>query len=338
MKLVQHNYLFIAMKNISISNKDIEKVYQHIRHDLLHTPLQYSHILSDLSGAKVYFKQEYNQISGSFKLRGILSKLHTLKHKEFSKPFVAASTGNHAAAFAHASRKFGFKGILFHPEDANVAKLKAIEHYPIEKIAFGNSSMVTEKKATQYANEIGGVLIHPYNDMEIIKGQGTIGIEIREDLPDVDYVLAPVGGGGLISGLCCYFNNDNSVKVIGCQPENASEMYDSVRLGSIVEPSTKPTISDATAGGIEEDALTYHICKKYIDGFELSSEEEIKKAVPFVIKYHQTLIEPSSALPVAALLNSKGKYKGKNVVLVLTGKKININLLSEILLEYANYY
>ncbi|HCC70856.1 MAG TPA: serine/threonine dehydratase [Bacteroidales bacterium] len=332
------DFIYAIMKNIPISYKEIEKVYRQIKHNLLHTPLQYSHRLSKISGAEVYFKQEYAQISGSFKLRGILSKLYTLKREDFTKQFVAASTGNHAAAFAHASRKFGFKGILFLPNNTGKAKLEAIEHYPIEKIFFGNSSMETEKKATEHANEIDGVLIHPYNDVEIIKGQGTIGIEIRQDLPDVDYILAPVGGGGLISGLSIYFSNDDSVNIIGCQPENASEMYDSVRLNKIVEPSTTPTISDATAGGIEDDALTYHICKKYIDGFELSSEEEIMKAIPFIIKYHQTLIEPSSALPVAALLNSNGKYKGKKVVLVLTGKKIDINLLKDILVKYSNYY
>lgn len=321
-----------------INREDIEKVYERIKHSLRQTPLQYSHSLSQISGAKVYLKKEFTQISGSFKYRGLQSKISGLKEEDFRKTFVAASTGNHAAAFAYASEKYGFRGVLFHPEKISTAKLKAIEHYPIEKIAFGTSSMETEKRATEYATEIAGVLIHPYNDPAIIKGQGTIGIEIRQDLPDVDYVLAPVGGGGLIAGLCSYFSDNDSVRVIGCQPKNAAEMYDSVRLNKIVEPSTLPTISDATAGGIEDDALTFHICKKYIDGFELSSEEEIKKAIPFVIKYHQTLIEPSSALPVAALLNSKGKYSGKKVVLVLTGKKIDINLLKDILLEYASYY
>ncbi len=320
-----------------IKRDQIEDVYKKIRKDLIHTPLHYSPVLSKISGAEVYFKLEYLQVSGSFKLRGILSKLSTLPKEDFKKLFVASSTGNHAAAFAHASDKFGFKGILFLPVDVKESKVKAIEHYPLEKIFFGNSSMETEKKATDHAREIGGVLIHPYNDIEIIKGQGTIGIEIMQDLPEVDVVLAPVGGGGLISGLCSYFSDRSFVDVIGCQPVNASEMYDSIKNNKIVAPSTIDTISDATAGGIEADALTYHICKEHISGFELSTEEEIKKAIPFTIKYHHTLIEPSSALPIAALLNSK-KYAGKKVVLVLTGKKIDINLLKMVLNEYSNYY
>lgn len=320
-----------------ISKSQIKDVYKKIEKDLIHTPLHYSPVLSNISGAEVYFKLEYLQISGSFKLRGVLSKLSTLSLDDFQKPFVASSTGNHAAAFAYASDKFGFNGILFLPKDVKEAKVKAIEHYPLEKILFGNSSMETEKKATEYAAEIGGILIHPYNDPEIIKGQGTIGIEIKKDLPDVDAILAPVGGGGLVSGLCAYFSDDSSADIIGCQPVNASEMYDSIKEGKIVPPSNLDTISDATAGGIEADALSYHICKEYISGFELITEEDIKKAISFVIKYHQTLIEPSSALPVAALLNSK-EYKGKKVVLVLTGKKIDISLLKEILNTYTDCY
>lgn len=320
-----------------LSRLHIEERYTVISKDILHTPLVFSPVLSSISGASVYLKMEHLQYTGSFKLRGILSKLSTLRKEDFKLTFVAASTGNHAAAFAYASEKFGFKGVLFLPKDVKKSKVKAIEHYPIEKIFFGNSSMETEKKATDHAREIGGILIHPYNDIEIIKGQGTLGIEILQDLPDVDAILAPVGGGGLISGLCSYFSEDSSVDIIGCQPVNASEMYDSVKNNLIVAPSTLNTISDATAGGIEADALSYHICKEYISGFELSTEEEIKKAIPFTIKYHHTLIEPSSALPIASILNSK-KYAGKKVVLILTGGKIDINLLRTVLDEYSNHY
>lgn len=320
-----------------ISKKDIEHRYKVIKEDINTTPLVYSHELSKISGANVYLKMENLQRTGSFKIRGVLSKLSTIKSKEFNKSFVAASTGNHAAAFGHAAKKYGYKGILFLPEQTNEAKVKALDAYPIEKFFYGKNSMETEAKATAYAKEIEGVLIHPYNDIEIIKGQGTIGLEIQEQLPEVDTILAPIGGGGLISGIASYYADNKTVNVVGCQPINASEMYHSVQKGTIVSPSNLETISDASAGGIETDAITFDICKNLVSSFELVEEEEIKKALAFIVKHHQTIIEPACALTVAPLLNSK-KYVGKNVVLVLTGKKININLLIEILQNYGDYY
>ncbi|NER13006.1 pyridoxal-phosphate dependent enzyme [Leptobacterium flavescens] len=320
-----------------ITIEEVNKAYENIRADIRRTSLEFSPELSRISGAEVYLKMEQLQLTGSFKIRGVLNKIRSIETADFNKTFVAASTGNHAAAFAYASDRFNFKGDLFLPEKTSEAKIRAIEKYAVKKIFYGRNSMETEAKATSHAQEINGILIHPYNDIHIICGQGTIGVEIKEQLPELDTVLAPIGGGGLISGLCAYFQDDKTVNVIGCQPANADEMYASVKEGHIVSPSTLDTISDATAGGIEENALTYDICKKMLSGFEIIEEEAIKKAVAFIVKYHQTLVEPASALPVAALLNSKN-YKGKKVVLVLTGKKINTSLLTQILVEYGNYY
>ncbi len=316
--------------------EEIINAYLKIKDDILKTPLEYSSKLSEISGAKVFLKMEHLQYTGSFKIRGVLNKIKSLGKTNFQKTFIAASTGNHAAAFGYASKVFGFNGVLFMPENVNDVKQDALKAYDVKKYIYGKNSMETEAKATSYANEISGILIHPYNDREIIKGQGTIGVEIQDQLSEIDTVLAPVGGGGLISGLCSYFA-DNKVMVIGCQPKNASEMYDSVKCGKIVPPSTLSTIADATAGGIETEALTFDICKNQLDGFELIDEDKIKKAVAFMVKYHQTIIEPGAALPVAALLNSK-KYKDKNVVLVLTGKKINHQLLTKIIDNYGNSY
>jgi len=319
-----------------IKKSEIESTYKKIREDLFTTPLIRAEELSRISGAEVYLKMEHLQKTGSFKLRGILSKLNTINKEDFKKTFVTASTGNHAAAFAYASEAFGFKGVLFMPEKTSLAKIKAIEHYPVKKHFFGSSSVQTEAKAGSFAIETGGLFIHPYNDLDIIKGQATIGLEIERDLPESDAVLAPIGGGGLISGLCLYYM-ESGVDVIGCQPLNASEMYESVKAGKIVPPSKLETISDATAGGIDKKAISYNICKNYLGGFELIREEDIKKALAFVIKYHHTLIEPASALPVAALLNNRS-YKGRKVVLVLTGRKINSDLLTNILNSYGDYY
>ena len=320
-----------------VHKKEIEIAYKSIKDEILKTPLIHSPKLSAISGANVYLKMEHLQVTDSFKIRGVLTKLKSIHKKDFSKIFVAASTGNHAAAFGYASDKFDFKGKLFLPIDIKEEKLKAISKYAFEKVLYGNSSMETERKATEYAKEIDGVLIHPYNDIEIIKGQGTIAIEIAEQFPEVDTIIAPIGGGGLISGICSYFSEDNNVTIVGSQPKNASEMEQSIRANKIVAPSKEKTIADATAGGIEENSITFTICKKHLSSIETIEEEAIKKAVAFLYKYHKTIVEPGAALPVAALL-SGDKYRNKNVVLVLTGKKINKQLLTEINKNYGDCY
>ena len=320
-----------------IHKNDIEVAYNSIKGDILKTPLIHSPKLSEISGANVYLKMEHLQLTSSFKIRGVLIKVKSLNKKDFDKTFIAASTGNHAAAFGYASEKFGFKGKLFLPKSVTEEKLKGISKYTFEKVFYGNNSMETEARATHYAKEINGVLIHPYNDVEIIKGQGTIAAEIVAQLPQIDTIIAPVGGGGLISGICSYFSENEQVDVIGCQPENASEMHDSIKVNKIVTPSVLTTIADAAAGGIEDDALTFSICKKYLSHIELVAEETIKKAVAFLYKYHDTTVEPTAALPVATLLKDT-IYRNKNVVLVLTGKKINTQLLTEINKYYGNCY
>ncbi len=317
-----------------IISQEIADAYLSIKSNILKTPLEYSPKLSKISKARVFLKMEHQQHMGSFKLRGVLAKMKSLKKSDFKKTFVAASTGNHAAAFAYASKTFGFDAILFMPKNVSRVKRDALEPYGIRQYLFGKNCMETEEKARKYAEENGCILIHPYNDRDIIKGQGTIGIEIQDQLPEVDTVLAPIGGGGLVSGLCSYFDDDK-VHVIGCQPVNASEMYESVQCGTIVSPSNRTTIADATAGGIEKDSLTFDICKNQLNGFELIYENEIKKAIAFIVQNHKTIIEPGAALPVAALLRGQ-KYQGRNVVLVLSGKKINHQLLTEIIDNYGD--
>ncbi|WP_109852288.1 threonine/serine dehydratase [Aquimarina sp. AU58] len=316
---------------------DIIDAYKISKPDLNRTPMAYSPELSKISGANVFLKMEFLQYTGSFKIRGVLTKVRSLDKSVFDKTFVAASTGNHAAAFGYASEKFGFKGVLFLPKKTSDAKIKALEQYRMRVIFYGENSLETEEKATAYVKDINGVLIHPYNDPEIIKGQGTIAVEIEEQVPEVDTILTPVGGGGLASGISTYFSTNDSVSVIGCQPKNASEMYLSIQQDGIVPPSTLSTIADASAGGIENNAITFDICKKYLSGFEVIEEEDIKKALAFIMKYHKVEIEPTAALPVAALLQSKA-YHGKNVVLVLTGKKIDNQLLTQIMVKYGDYY
>ncbi len=318
-----------------VTRDDIIKAHNRFDDQVFKTPMVYSSELSKVSGASVYLKMEHLQNSGSFKLRGALNKINGLSPSDSRKTLVAASTGNHGAAFAHVTNMRGIKSVLFLPEKAIPAKVKALEPYSVDIRYFGEKSMEAEQRAAEFANEIDGVLVHPYNDPEIIAGQGTIGIEIEEQLSDVEVVMASIGGGGLISGLATYFSTNNAIEVIGSQPENAAEMYHSIKNGHIVEPSEDDTISDATAGGLEDNSITYQICRQHLSGIDLCTEEQIREAVAFIVRNHQTIIEPGAALSVATLMNTD-KYRGKKVAIVLTGKKINIDLLTKILAEYGN--
>lgn len=318
-----------------ITKNDIIARYKVIKDHIYKTPLFFSESLSKVSGANVYLKLENMQHTGSFKLRGVLSKLSTLKENETNTILVAASTGNHAAAFGFLVEKLNYKGVLFLPTSINKSKLTALKELPIEIIYHGTNSSEAEARATEYAKKTGAILIHPYNDKEIIKGQGSVGLEIQQQLPEVDQILVPVGGGGLIAGIACYFSEEPEVSIVGCQPINASEMHQSIQQNEIVPPSTLPTISDASAGGIDKEAITFDLCKQWVSNFELISEEAIEEALAFMIYQHGFIIEPTSALTISPLLNSK-QYTGKNVVLVITGRKINHQLLKNIIQDNDN--
>jgi len=176
------------------------------------------------------------------------------------------------------------------------------------------------------------VYVPPYNDLKIIGGQATIGIELRRQIENINTVLVPVGGGGLISGIAGYLKSiDKNIEIIGCQPENSAVMYESIKAGKIVERELKPTLADASAGGIEKGTITFEICKKYVDDFILITEEEIKEGIKLFIEKHNLLIEGTGALPAASYLKAIEKFKNKNVVLILSGARIGLDQLKEVL-------
>jgi threonine dehydratase len=318
-----------------INAKDIQTAHAKIKGYITKTPLVYSQELSKVLEANVYLKMEQFQITGSFKLRGMMHKILGLEKQSFDRPLVAASTGNHASAFGYAAEKFGFSGTLFLPKNVNPEKAKLLKKYGQLTIYFeGNNSLETETIAAVYARKHKRVLIHPYNDTEIIKGQGTVALEIEGQLPNTDLVLVPVGGGGLAAGTASYFMDKENVAVIGCQPKNASEMYSSIKEGKIVPPSTLTSIADAAAGGIEKNAVTYPICKNGLTDFKVVDENSIEEAMALLFHHHKIIVEPTAALPLAALLQTS-RYRHKNVVLVLTGKTISKTLLTKIINRYA---
>ena len=297
------------------------------------TPLEFSPYLSALSGAKVYLKLENYQLTGSFKVRGALNKVLSLSKGELTSGVITASTGNHAAAVAHATKIAGTRAKIFMPETVSQVKVNNLKYFSnVELVYAGQDSVESELKAIEVAEKEQLPYISPYNDEAVISGQGTVGFEIFAELPEVDAVLIPVGGGGLISGIAGFLKKKSAkIEIIGCQPENSAVMYHSLEAGKVLEIPSKPTISDGTAGGMELDSITFQVCQEYVDRFHLVSEEEIIAALEIVLTSHYMLVEGAAGLSVASLLKNKAQYQGKNVVLILCGNKISHDLLESVI-------
>ncbi len=296
------------------------RIAEHVRL----TPCDTSRFLSDAGGADVTVKLECLQVSGSFKFRGVINKVLSLDEEERSRLLVAASTGNHGAAFAHAVKEFDLDGKMFMPKTAAPVKMEKLRRTGIAMELVGEDCVEAENHAATFARDHGHTWISPYNDPVIVHGQGTIAVEILEQLGRVDVVLVPVGGGGLISGVAGYLKEkDPEVTVIGCQPRNSCVMQQSIAQGRIVEAPSLPTISDGTAGGIEMGSITFDLCRRYVDDFILLEEEEISSAMGRFFHHEEIALEGAAALPVAALLGSGKRFSGQRVVLIASGGNVD---------------
>jgi threonine dehydratase len=297
------------------------------------TPLEFSAYLSHLCECHVYLKLENLQVTGSFKARGGLNKVLSLSEQEKHQGVVTASTGNHAAAVALALQQTTVSGVIYMPENVAPNKVENLKQYADVELRFaGQDSVESEAAALAEAKKTGKIFISPYNDPQVIGGQGTIGLELLKQIPDMQAVLVPVGGGGLISGIAgCLKHKHPEIEVVGCQPENSAVMYHSIQAGEILDLESRPTISDGTAGGIEQGSITFEICRHQVDGYHLVTEDEIKNALFIMMQHHQMMVEGAAGLSIAALIKNKDRYKGKKVVLIICGNKMSMGLLKEVL-------
>ncbi len=296
------------------------------------TPLEYSSYYSDISGAEVWLKLENLQVTGSFKARGAFNKTLSLNEYQKSVGCVTASSGNHGAASANAMRELEITGLVFLPEKTSSIKVDAIKRAGCEVRFFGKDGVDTEIYARQYAFDNNLTFLSPYNDEEVIAGQGTCGKEIIDCLPDCDAVFVAVGGGGLISGIAGYMKSKSpNIDIIGCQPEASAVMAHSIDSGKIIEIESNPTLSDGTAGGIEKDAITFDLCKNLVDYYELISEKQIVENIQTFIDTHRMLIEGAAAVALAGFLANKERYVGKKVVVVVCGGNIARKTLASII-------
>lgn len=310
---------------------EVIDAYERIQDYVRRTPLEYSPYLSELCEADVYLKYESEQKTGSFKVRGAFNFFLSAPDK-CRNGVVAASTGNHALAVAHVCRELNMRGTVYVPENASEVKLNALKHYPVEIIRYGDDCMVAEVYAREVSEKKGLPFISPYNDLKVVAGQGTVGYELNDQLNHIDHVLVSVGGGGLISGVAGYLKYLNkNVIITGCLPENSPVMYESVRAGKIIEMQCSATLSDGTAGGIEQGAVTFDLCRELVDDYILLNEEEIKEAVLLMIEHHHKIIEGAAGVAIASVIKEKEKYRNKNVVIVLCGANISTADIRQVL-------
>lgn len=312
--------------------REISDAHRRLRGKVLRTPYMHSRWLSEAVGGHVRLKLESEQHTGSFKARGALNKLLWLREQGIEALPVTASTGNHGQGFARALHLLDMEGKVFLPHGADASKAEAIASWGAELEYYADDPYETEVHTRQLAEKEGWVYVSPYNDLQVVAGQGTIAAEIYEQGPAPDTILATVGGGGLISGLACHARDrDPEVRIVGSQPENSPEMSASVRAGEYREVETRPTLSDGSAGGFERGSITFDYCREWVDEFILVPEEEIEEGIRAMISHHHKLVEGSAAVAVAALLREPDRFAGRTTAVVICGANIAADKLKKVL-------
>jgi len=295
------------------------------------TPLVQSEFLTTFCGCPLFLKLENLQITSSFKPRGVFNKLLHLNAEEQNRGIITASAGNHGQAVAFAAQKLGYYARVVVPKPTPRVKIDGIKKYGADLVLFGENYDEAERKAKALAREDGCAYISPYNDELIIAGHGTIGLEILEALPDVDAVMVPLGGGGLLSGLIVAVKSIKpEVQVIGVQSKSSPVMYESLKAGKIVAVKK---VGNSVAEGLSGNVgpITFGIVQKYVDRVVLVEEETLRHAVYLLWAHDQQVAEGSGAAAVAPVIENKPLFKGKRVVSVVTGGNIDRDLFQSIL-------
>ena len=296
---------------------------------LLETNLIYSPIFSKESGNEVYIKPENLQKTGSFKIRGAYNKIANLTDEEKKRGVIASSAGNHAQGVAYGAKESGIKAVIVMPKSTPLIKVESTKQYGAEVILYGDVYDDAFKKAKELKEKDGYVFVHPFNDEDVLDGQGTIALEILENLPETDIILVPIGGGGLISGIACAAKIlKPEIKIIGVEPEGAASAYEAIKENKVVELKEANTIADGTAVKKIGD-LNFEYIKKYVDEIITISDYELMEAFLLLVEKHKIVAENSGILSIAAL--KKLKEKNKKVVSVISGGNIDVLMISSMI-------
>jgi threonine dehydratase len=300
------------------------------------TALVRSSFLSDLCGGEVFLKLENQQVTGSFKPRGVFNKLLHLAADERARGVVTASAGNHGQAVAYAAKQLGFSATIVLPAGMPHVKVEGIKKYGAEVVTYGSFFDEAEQKAKELAKSSGRIFISAYNDELVVAGHGTLGLEIVETLPGVQTIIVPVGGGGLIAGVAAAAKAVKpTLRVFGVQSEASPVMHDSLRAGKIVDLQNPhaQTIAEGLFGGLEKDAITFDIVKDCVDDVLVVREESIRQAIRLLWDRDQQVVEGSGASCVALMLENMGLVEGQIVVAIVTGGNIDDSLFRSIVAQ-----
>lgn len=315
-----------------VSIDDIEQARRRIKGHIKTTPLHHSQYLSELIEGSVFLKLESEQITGSFKVRGALNRLMTLTKEEAKKGVITASTGNHGLGTAFASKRLGISAKVVFPTDASVVKMKKMQDAGVEVIQSVGYAEI-ESYARELAEERGLTYVSPYNDPMIIAGAGTSGLELVEQLGNIDAVIVPIGGGGLISGIATVMKTMSPhTEMIGIQSEASPEVYESWMAGHWVDAEESDSLAQGLMGGVEPDSITLDIINEHVDRIILVREESILEAIRILYEKEKLVIEGAGAASIAVLIERKSELKGKRVIAIISGGNISedevISLLS----------
>jgi threonine dehydratase len=314
-----------------VTLKDIQAARKQLKGVVRNTPLKRSSTLSKLTDSNFYLKLENFQRTGSFKVRGATVKVESLTKEERAKGVVAASAGNHAQGVAYAATRAGIASHIFMPENAPIAKIRATRGYGAAVHLIGQDYQDAYEAAVEFQKESGATFVHAFEDKHIMAGQGTLGLEIAEELPEVDTVIIPIGGGGLISGMATALKEKRpNVRIIGVQAEGASTVADSLDKGRVVPIDKVKTIADGIAcRNLGE--MAFGCIQRLVDEVVTVTEAEIASAILFLLERTKTTVEGAGAVTLAAAMHHKLDLKGQTVCAVISGGNIDITLLSRII-------
>ena len=302
---------------------------EHLKSVLLPTHLIYSPLFSEESGNKIYIKPENLQKTGAFKIRGAYNKILKLTEEEKKRGVIASSAGNHAQGVAYAARELGIKAMIVMPKTTPLIKVQSTKKYGAEVVLYGDVYDDAYQKAKELEEKEGYVFVHPFNDPDVLEGQGTIALEILEELPNTDVIVVPIGGGGLISGIACAAKQlKPDIKIVGVEPSGAASATEALKKNKLVSLPEANTIADGTAvKRIGE--LNFEYIKKYVDEVVTVDDYELTEVFLLLAEKHNLIAENSGVLPLAAL--KKLTDRGKNVVPVVSGGNIDVLMISSMI-------
>ena len=326
------------MQDIMPGLADIFYAHRQIKDTIHKTPIIKSSGLTESVGSEIVLKLENLQVTGSFKIRGATNKILSLSDDERKRGVIAVSSGNHGRAVAYVARRFSIPAVICISETVPGNKVQAIQELGAEVVIAGKTYDEANKNALRLQNERGLTMVHPFDDPYVIAGQGTIGLELMEELPEINTVIVPLSGGGLLSGIALALKSINAkIQTIGVSMDRGPAMVESLEAGEIVEVIEEPSLADALVGGIgNNNAYTFELIQKYVDETVLVSEKEIAAAMTYALEKHQLVVEGGGSVGIAALLAGKVKNLGRKVVVVISGSNVSLSTLMEVAKsEYA---